>query len=879
MRLPTTPTKQVVDHLNAIYFQQVWNAPRENGRANVRLHKVATRVKAGLVAVGRTVVGLPTTDTVYAVYQTGYRAFHQFMNLPLDQWVKAKEYLSAGQVSVTIYGVSGRTSPIEDVYIRYMSNNDKVLVSVPVSHTVKCVGELYPDLYLTVFRDLTRSTPTIHQYFVAGTALNGATPPGTIQSAITTSRINNPNGTIVTVNGWAYAPEHVPSLVAGDVVEILSDPDIVGYVDITVDDNSTGYYSERYEEYRELIHIPKDLNPLNILINTDNLTTIVYDPINHKGVLGHRVSEHALEPVTHNDFSMGRTAITGFTNSLEALTVVVRLFVRLPVDRNILNQDVNYIKDLYSLSDSDIIDQLLGTASPQIPEWSASHLEQSDYLDLIYSDRRQTIDQAVPNFVEAMGYYDVASVLGQQMRFYTYKNSQVKIVKPVRLFGYRCQAMVFSNGIKIREGDYTITDHDSRTFLLGFSLGSGVSVGDRIAVYICEEGYRTPTPFTPTALIPSITFDSSDYEVYAVTEYEDPQSIWGGNTSFGYKRITGSTSEYVVEENQDKSYKFTFRMKNFDKDFYCIPKYGLSTAVYDLTSLISGNNPIILPLQVRDINGDFIPIVGYETSEVYLNGRCLIEDIDYEIKPVLHADGSTLQNLLTVTNCDYLDLEGGENILEVCFHGDRVVSEDKGYGIENQLYRSAVPMLFSKSSSRTYIRGVLQETVTESGNIVSVVGEEDNGAPFLIRHFLAYGALKLLDNVSPNQDINLKTRIDHVLGIDVPDADDTTIVTHLHSLYSVFLAKIVTDVGNGVFHIKDEPSDTGFLRQFKPYALLLERDPIVGPRNDLIDRRFVTLASHYANFGTSDPEQMHRVQRLTSMTLNPSELSINEVLL
>ena len=879
MRLPTMPTRQVVDHLNATYFQQLWNAPRENARANVRLEKVATRVKTGVVPIGQSVVGLPTTDTVYAVYQTGYRVFGQYINLPDNVWVLAKDYLSSANMSILLYGISGRTAPVDLTYIRYMSERDKVLVAVPVKHTKQCIGELYPTMYLTVFRDLTRATPSQSRYYVAGSLLTGSTPTATIVADIANAYAQYPDGTYVTVNGWVYHPAHAPTIVVGDIVEINIDPDIIAAIDITVDDNHTGYYSSVYEEYRELIHIPKSVNPQNVLINTDNLTAIVYDPATNKGVLGHRVATHAVEPVTHNDFSMSRTAITGFTQSLSAVTVKVRLLVRFPVDRNYLNEDVNHLKDLYSLPDAEILNQLLGLSTKQIAEWKASALEASPFLTLLAKDDRKSLTQAIPAFTAAMGYYDVGSVVGQQIRYYTYKNSRVKIVKPKRLFGYRCQAIVYANGIKIPESRYTITDYDSQSFLLGFSLGSGVGAGDRICVYILEEGYRTAQGVQPVTATPSFEFDSDDYAIFEKVAYTDPKPVWGGTASYGYRRMPKGDADYVVTSTADGGSLFTFRMKHFGKSFYCIPQYGLNTATYDLTDRILHKNPIVIPLTTIDNLGATIPILGYATIEVYLNGKRLILDLDCVVKPVLDDDGFILQNLLTITNCDYLNLEGGENRVEVCVHGDTVVSQDTGYVIENKLFREELPMIYSKSSSRVYVRGVLQENVSESGNVATIQGEYDNGAPFLMEHYLAYGAEKLMRSVSPNQDINLRSRIEHVLGITPPVFPDTIMISHLHALYSVFLAKIVTDVGEGSLVIKDEPSDAGFLRQFKDYVLLLDRDPVVGSATSLVDRRFTTLAAHYANFGVSDPVQMERVQRLTTLTLTPSDLSILTVLL
>lgn len=879
MRLPSAPTTAVVDHLNAIYFQQVWNAPREYGRANVQLHKVAERIKTGVVPIGQSVVGLPTTDAVYAVYKTGYRIFNQFIELPEDQWIQASTTLLSKDTYAAVYGVSGRTVPSSKIFLRYIPSRRIVLVAVSVKYTKVCVGESYPDLFLTVYKDITRTTPIVESIYVVGTILNGSTTPAAIMNAVAAAKQACPLGTNVMVNGWVYDPDHVPALVNNDIVQIISDPDVVGVVDVTIDDNATGYYSTLYGEYREILHIPKAINPNNVILTTDALTAVVYDTQTHKGVLGHRVNAHAIESVSHNDFSMGRTALSGFSQSLDAANINVRLHVRIPPHGNILNEDVNHIKDLYALNDSRILTQLLGLDSPQIPEWSAAHLEASDFLKLIYTSEREKLETAIPHFVSAMGYYDVASVLGQQMRYYTYKGAEVKIVKPVRLFGYPCQAIVYIDGEKVPETMYKVTDNGSTTFLLGFTLDSDVAIGDRIAVYICEQGYRTAARFSPTAEIPSITFDSADYTVSEQITYSSPQPVWKKSVTKGYNRSPGGTADYVVTTNSDGSSTFTFRMQHFGKTFYFIPKYGMTTASYNISSQIDNGNPIQLDLTTLDSLGDVIPLMYYETAEVYLNRKRLIEGLDYTLTYVKHSDGSILQNLFILSNNDYLYIAGEDNLIEIAIHGDKVVSEDKGYVIEQHLHREELPMIYSKSSSRVFVRGVLQENITESGNVATVIDPVDNGAPFLMQHMLSFGAAKLMASISAADENNFRSRIEHVLGLIPPDFPDLVVLDHLHALFSPFLAQVVTDVSRGELTLANDPQDINFVKQLKQYKLLADGDPVIGRSNPLIDRRFVTLAAHYVNQPTDDPLQMYLVQRLTTLLLTPSELSILEVLL
>ncbi|KAH2387064.1 hypothetical protein KXW64_008672, partial [Aspergillus fumigatus] len=89
-----------------------------------------------------------------------------------------------------------------------------------------CIGSSYPDLYMTVYRDSSRSTPTVTSLYTVNSNIAFGTPSATVITAINNAQNQYPTGTIVMVNGWVYDPANVPTLNNGDVVEIVSDPDI-----------------------------------------------------------------------------------------------------------------------------------------------------------------------------------------------------------------------------------------------------------------------------------------------------------------------------------------------------------------------------------------------------------------------------------------------------------------------------------------------------------------------------------------------------------------------------------------------------------------------------------------------------------------------------
>lgn len=879
MRLPIVPSISLVDHLNTTYFNRLWNASNDRGRANFEIYKVADRLQIGAVSVHRSGVGLPTSDTVYAVYKAPYGVFGRFITLTEKVWMTDSDILANMGVTVSCYNGSGRVCPRGSVNFYYDPFYDEVLIAVGYKYTKQCIGESVPQLYITVDRDTSRATPVISTLYTVSIALGSTTTPSIINQHIIDARLTYPHGTIVMVNGFSYDPNHVPTLVNGDIIQITSDPDIVGYTDITVDDSITGYYSTLYGEYREVLHINKSINPNNTIITNDTIDVMVYDPVTNKGLYGIRIDDHAIESITHNDFSISRSSLQAYQDTLGASSVKARIYVRLATNPIPLTGDVNHIHDLYSFNDIEIVKQLVGLSEHQIVEWEASHLEQSEFLNLLYNFNGFNASQVLSEFISAMGYYDVASTLSQSMKYHTYVGSQLTIEKPARLFGYECRAIVYANGRKVPEDSFVISDYSDTSFLLGFKSSYYITSGTRLGIYVIEKDERTPQIYNPTSSSPSITLANEDYTLVEIFNYTTPKSVWGTTTSKGYKVIEKNIVDYTVTINNDSTVTYQVKPIHYDKSFYLVPKYGMTTDTYSIDTLLTNKQSIILDLKTTDANNQIIPLIAYTTLEVYLNGFKLVENIDYNFNVLEGDNHDTLQVLLVISNQEYLNLSNIGNELEVVSHGDAVVSEDKGYAISNLLYRTSAPTLWTPSSGRVFVRGKLVENVTQTGNILTTGTDVMDGSPYSLIYTLPYSVSKLMTGFSPVDDSNLQTRIDLILGMTPPTYPETVVITDQYTLYSPFLAKVTSDVHDGTMIITDEPMNDSFLAQFVKYHAISSVDPLVGASNTDIVRQFVTLAAHYANLSVSDPNQMIRLQRLISLVLTPSQLSIDEVLL
>lgn len=874
MRLPALPSLSVMNHVNETYFSTLWNAPLDHGRVNFRLIKAQTRIQTGAVSLGLSVVGLPTTDKVYAVYKVGTATLGKFLVFLNERWTTDAAILKQNSVSLEFYTDGGRVIPPSTIYLRYDEEKDIVLIAIPTLYTKASTGRSYPDLSATIYFDTSRNSPTqTNLYQVTNQNRDNVT------LILNSYRQNYKASTRFLINGFFYDADHLPSLDIGDLVTTIYDPDIIGYCDISVDDNQTGYYSNLYGEYREVLHIPKVLNPNQYIITTDTLYSIIYNPSTYQGVLGHRLDTHALEPISHQDYSMSRTVLQAFQNSLGAQNTIVRLYVRYATNPLSLEGDANRLNDLYALSDNEIKQQLIGLSSHQINEWKAAHLEQSSFLDLIYRYTPFIDNDILARYANAVGYYDLASTLSQTMKYYTYQGGDFVVTKPVRLAGIDCDVMIYANGRKILQENIIRVHQDERQITLRLSNNTHIPLGTRLGIYVTEDNPAIPTLFTLTAQKRFIRLDSDDYQVIRIFNYTNPKSIWQGQVSKGYAFLNPSPGDYTVVNNNDGTATYTFSSKYDNQSFYLIPNYGLISLTYSLDPYLLNKQPLIFPLFRRDATNTLITLVEDSSIELYLNGYRLVEDVDYRLNKIEGDNQDLLQLLVEISNQDYLDLNNSGNVLEIMIHGDQLASRDRGYVIQNLLHRTAPPMIWSKSCGRAFVRGRLIENVNETGNIVVSSENLTDGALYLLEWTLPYSVKKLLNQISPVSDLNLRGRIDTVLDTIQPVYPDYVQIPHLHALYSPYLAQVTYDVAQGLFTIADDPINDSFLNQFSSYDFLKSSDPILDTQNLYIDRRFVTLAAHYVNLTISNPQQMRLLQKLIQLTLTPSELAINEVLI
>jgi hypothetical protein len=293
---------------------------------------------------------------------------------------------------------------------------------------------------------------------------------------------------------------------------------------------------------------------------------------------------------------------------------------------------------------------------------------------------------------------------------------------------------------------------------------------------------------------------------------------------------------------------------------------------------VAAGQSILIDLRGITVEGQYTPLMAYGAMEVYLNGRRLTERLDYVASPVTDDVGNIVENLLAISCQSYLDLTGGPNVVDVIVHGDAAISSDAGFVVDNTLYRANEPKYWSRSCGRAYVDGKLTDAVTErASSLVSSVPIPD-GRPYWIETCAAYGAVKLMGDLSPNDDLTFVRHISEVLGDVPPTYPDQIVLDQQHHVFSPFLAQIACDLGTGQFVIKDDPSVSAFFAQFSAYFPLADRDPTIGADGSRIDRRFVAVSSSYTNSAVIDAQQMILFQRLVDLVSQPSVLTILEAL-
>ena len=871
----------IVDALNEYAFLHIWNEIRAEYRVNIRLQAVSDRFTTGYI-MGGGAIPLPTPKDQYAVFKTATTFFDGGLAIPNDQWIDSVTAINKYGIMLHTYPDHGRMVPKGGVFVRKSSSKNRVYIAI-VKEALLKVSTLgtYKEIYLTLYRDSDQANPITCQTFhlPVGSSMAMA---ARVEAAIRDSQQQSPHGTMVFINGYEIDPTKGIPYVFGDYVDVITDRNVVGSFTVNLTQIDTGFYSKLDTCYKEVIHCPKDLNPTNKLVTHNTVTMFVRDNRQNLGTYLHRCDDVSVGQITHNDLSVATHVINAHRDYLHTQDVSIHVKVRTHSKDNVLMRDSHYIDYLYLCDDDVILQHLRGKVDANLSFWSAAELEQSIYVSMMFDTPNIITADVLDQYINGLGYHTVTSILCQHMQSQTLAADRIgnlMYTKPIIYRGMKTEVEAFINGHKVNHTQVLLKDFGGDRISVSFDDSVYTTTGQTVTVNMLEAGDARPRLFTPK---PGSTYITVPFKGARVFERlslgTDVTKGWTGHSGYAYKELFPKAGTLMIYPSADGTTQVVCGQSLYNKTLVVVNARYYHAANYDLSSAYTDKAPLIVNLQItaEDDDNTLVPLLGYTSLDLYLNGMYLIRGIDYTDVPVTDRDGNPSIVEVYVTNKEYLS-ETQANRLEVVAQTSVAMCDESGYVIHDKVSYDTDINTWYSGVSQLYVGGRLIIDAEDKGTYMQLHGEATNGTPFYLTTTIPEGMGTVLQGYSPETDLDRIRKINAYFREEDQIDPGLVIIPNSHKVYSPYLMGIIYDINRGVYSPVAEPDNSAFLAQFFPYLYLKQRDPCMAPQVSGIDIRYVDRHPAYTEVDVPDPTTYKLVKRLTKLVLSEDKYTAGDL--
>ena len=881
-----TISQDIVSRALTTYcVENIWNEPAYEGSVTLQLYPTGSRFMTNSLILGRNALPLPIPGMQFAVFWAEYKLMEDGLIIPPNTWISTDQLGQTYQTLFHVYSETGVMIPKAAVFIYHNVNRRKVFIAIKKNPIILTAGlQNWNQLYMAIYR---YNQPGLKPLTVASYQV--ATPdPGRVSAgAITTSIVNAlaraPLGTFVYVNG--YDRPASPSIVLhpGDYVDVYTDTTVIGKYSVNLTTTATGYLSTKYQTYKEVIHCPKAINPNKLIATTELLTMTVRRNSDHIGCFLHRNEKNGVTQITHVDVGVDTDIINAYRQSLNHQDVSIE--VRLRAHTNTLIREINYIDYLYLCDDATILTFLIGHGDPSLPFWTAAALEQSAYVGYMTDSSTLLGNESLASYISGLGYYAVMAAICQHDKNFIINQTPVNgisVKKPLILSGMPAYPLVYLDGIKLSDTqvDYANTCHDN----IIFSLTSTVyaTIGQTLTVELIEAGPSIPYLFTPVLGAATLTVPFNDVAIYQSNVLGTPVRGYLVQSSTSYIQITPGPGAIVqTAAATGGGTTLTFQPGAYTET-YLIQNTSFSRAYgLDISSQVSAIAPIHIELTTLCTDGTtVVPLLGYQTLSVYLNGRRMIEGIDYAANPLTDVSGNPSIIQLMLCNRSKLSLTG-TNYLEVIAHTSQTINKTVGYVANNTINIKNNVEAWYSGLSTAFANGLLLINPTDVGDAIVPTVTVGNGIPFVVVSEVPGFAENVLTGFSSSADDNRISLINTYFNEQAPFNDiSSLIIPASWEVFSPYLTAICHDASQAgqVTIFATDPDPVLFQEQFSSYNYLLANDPTLTASISAIDLRYCDIFPCYAVVNVPDLGTYTAVQRLASLLLPPDSDTLGEVL-
>ncbi len=883
------PTERAcAEIINSYLFDKVWNEPVSEYRSNILPAKFTKNSVVGMVATTEGKIPLPTNRDAYYIWMVGTDEMHLVMSFPDRTWVSAVECMNDYRVKLDFYDVSGKVFPKSAIYLRYSYDKRTVLIALKRDAANKCSKFHYIDtnqVYLTTYYDSdVVNAMKVLSFKVDTTDMRETVPQHQMDEMLKDvpehQRIIYKNGVEITQGG-------APGLTNGDYFDILVDKNIIFAfdVDLVTKHERPAYRSVKDKMWKQLIHIPKALNPDNRIYTHDTCDFYIRrkEGVRPYGLFMHRVANASVTQVTHNDFGIPLVVIDAYRDYLDEQEIEIHVVVRRHDKDNFLIREANYLELLYvdRHDDDTIIDILCGLGPAKIDWWRAENLEASAYVEMMFdTPNKMWLDsKLMDKYIDALGYHQVINLLcGRTLDTVVGPKFTGSFVlrKPMLYSNYTVLPSVYLNGKHLSFDKVKFVDDHGQIFI---SIDPKVVVKEKdviTTVFYLSSNNRC-AKFELTESNREWNLPYTDPIVYEEQNNAKDETIIGCNGKYtkSYIRLGHGDNIYSYRDNHDGTCTLTFNVNYIGSTFVVQNRYASYIIQKDITPLVEQGKSLAITLEATDAEtGEVTPIFAKQDVTVFYNGKYLVKGMDYTISDVKDRDKHICASELIIQTMDhYTDKK---NRVDILVNQDLVRDSSCGFMIGGKLYdKSPINLQYSQTTT-VHVDGRLERNSVNKGNYTvlpakkyktGVIWEIQTSIPKVVSDFIAKYSSK-------NDDDRLEI-LNEYFGT-LPEPEPPIIeLDGKHRVYSVFLNEVIQEIIRGSFAVSADPDSNRLDEALGPY-LRFKLDDVVYKK---MDGRFVDYYPQYTNkFVPPDKKATvdYLVHAYLPKNLNPSLHSIAE---
>ena len=829
--------KVMGDFLQRHAYQNVWCTPDQDKQAIFKPARLTrdNGTWSTITLVWRT-HRLPDTTSRFHVYQIG-QVHPMLLGLTanIGEWKSVADVCIEESLIVDLYTVTGVQIHRSQAY--YMVTPEKNLIlAVKIPNRTKVpinlnTDDLYVRVYSNAFYNTLRADGVDDVIHVEGRVITSTQDILDVQQNLATWNTKGIGHCYCFINGFRVDSIDMITARIGDLVEFVYDGSIKLTVSFPVSDLQQ-FVSVLDQANKYLLHHNHTSNTIDYIDDVDVFLVKPSTGNRFKGVYFHKNNAAALRMVTHKDYSIPVAYLASYAQQRPELgsnidNLTVELHIRNSGYLRPLVLEHQRIAQLYSMEDSDVIGAMVGIDST-VSVWTAAALENSGYCALMRADLGDISTEMVQN---AYGYNACSKIVGDT---------------PIRV-----QTMGDIKFIDVPVGlqlESTAYEYDANGFLLGWGVhtGGAVYTAQYEDTELIEMIFGTASESLQTYWDQQISLLPAGYNYRFYTCGKSGQLIdnnWVDRTGSNYYAIINGSVQWAV--NTSNTYTLVrgnSKHLAYEFDYYAVDSLIAFTLREYHTELQTYR---VLPFPPGKI-------------EIFLNGKSLIENLDYFIdfprvvvtnkEYLINPDTDIQKIVIRMTGfCD--EQLNYERVQDVGFVRYGVLSMNNRFDVRgDRVNRIIVDGALYRYDEFEYAESDFDIHVTDARN----------GSPYAITDIVVPMNSHLhSENTRDDPTYRLRAlsrevdiEISEYLSLKVPEKnpEEPSAIPQRYKIVSPFFSKIIYDLISGALFENRFTEHYGedYVRQMcLPYEYLLETDPIkegLTPNTD-----FVIIHPHNLN--------------------------------